>query len=203
MSLFFFLFPDGRFVPRWTRSLAVLVAALQIPLTFLPNATLAGERGGISCFRCCFWGSGSAVCSRRSIVTGMSPTRFRDSKPSGSVRNGGGHHGNSRSRATGRGLSFAGELGLTLHPDGRRRRGCPATLHPAIDSRRHPHVTVSWDIDLIINRTLVYAALTASVVGLYVLVVGLPRPRCFRTEDNLFVSLVATGVVAVLFQPAA
>ena len=57
-----------------------------------------------------------------------------------------------------------------------------------------------WDIDLIINRTLVYGALTASVIGLYILVVGY-LGALFRTGNNLLISLVATGLVAVLFQP--
>lgn len=57
-----------------------------------------------------------------------------------------------------------------------------------------------YDIDLIINRTLVYGALTACVAGLYVLVVGY-LGTLFRTSDNLLISLVATGVVAALFQP--
>jgi signal transduction histidine kinase len=59
-----------------------------------------------------------------------------------------------------------------------------------------------WDIDIIINRALVYGALTASVVGLYVLVVGY-LGALLRTEGggNLGISLVATGLVAVLFQP--
>ena len=57
-----------------------------------------------------------------------------------------------------------------------------------------------YDINLIINRTLVYGALTASVIGIYVLVVGY-LGALFRTEDNLPISLVATGLVAVLFQP--
>jgi signal transduction histidine kinase/lipoprotein signal peptidase len=57
-----------------------------------------------------------------------------------------------------------------------------------------------WDIDPIINRTLVYGALTASVIGIYVLVVGY-LGALFRTSDNLLVSLIATGIMAVLFQP--
>jgi signal transduction histidine kinase len=57
-----------------------------------------------------------------------------------------------------------------------------------------------YDIDLVINRTLVYGALTVSVVGIYVLVVGY-LGALFQTGGNLFVSLLATGLVAVLFAP--
>jgi signal transduction histidine kinase len=57
-----------------------------------------------------------------------------------------------------------------------------------------------WDIDILINRTLVYGALTASVIALYVLVVGY-LGAVFRTSGNLLISLIAAGLVAVLFQP--
>lgn len=57
-----------------------------------------------------------------------------------------------------------------------------------------------FDIDIIINHTLVYGALSASVVGLYILVVG-ALSILFRVEGNLLLSLLATGFVAVLFQP--
>lgn len=57
-----------------------------------------------------------------------------------------------------------------------------------------------FDIDILINRTLVYGALSLCVVGLYVLVVG-GLGVLFRAQGNLIVSLVATGLVAVLFQP--
>ena len=55
-------------------------------------------------------------------------------------------------------------------------------------------------IDVVINRTLVYGALTAVVVGVYVFVVGY-LGAALRREDDLLVSLVATGIVAVLFAP--
>ncbi len=57
-----------------------------------------------------------------------------------------------------------------------------------------------FDIDLIIKRTLVYGILTACVVGIYVLVVGY-LGALFHTGSNLVISLLATGLVAVLFQP--
>jgi len=57
-----------------------------------------------------------------------------------------------------------------------------------------------YDIDLIINRTLVYGALTTLVIGAYVLVVGFVG-SVVLSEDNLLLSVAVTGVVAVLFQP--
>jgi signal transduction histidine kinase len=57
-----------------------------------------------------------------------------------------------------------------------------------------------YDIDLIINRTLVYGALTTIVVGLYVLVVG-GISALLQTRGNLLVSLLGVALVAVLFAP--
>jgi signal transduction histidine kinase len=56
-------------------------------------------------------------------------------------------------------------------------------------------------IDVVINRTLVYGTLTALVIGVYVLVVGY-LGAALRREADLTISLVATGIVAVLFAPA-
>ena len=72
--------------------------------------------------------------------------------------------------------------------------GFPATIGIAIFKYR------LYDIDLIINRTLVYGALTVTVVALYVLIVA-GSSLLFHNENNLVASLAATGVIAVLFQP--
>src|SRR3989442_7424111 len=56
-----------------------------------------------------------------------------------------------------------------------------------------------WDIDLLINRTLAYGALTATVVGIYVLVLGY-FGMVFQTRGDA-ASLLAAGIVAVLFSP--
>ncbi len=57
-----------------------------------------------------------------------------------------------------------------------------------------------YDIDIIINRTLVYGTLTASVVGIYALVVG-GLGALLQARGNLSLSLLATGLIAVLIQP--
>ncbi len=57
-----------------------------------------------------------------------------------------------------------------------------------------------WDIDILINRTLVYTALTVLIVGLYVIIVG-SLGALFNTGSNFPAPFFATGVVAMSFQP--
>lgn len=57
-----------------------------------------------------------------------------------------------------------------------------------------------FDIDFIINRTLVYGSLTLGVIGIYSLVVG-GIGRLIQGQGNIALSLFATGFIAVIFNP--
>ncbi len=58
-----------------------------------------------------------------------------------------------------------------------------------------------FDIDRVINRTLLYGLLTACVIGIYVLTVGGIGAFVDAQQGDLGLSLLATGVVAVSFGP--
>ena len=58
-----------------------------------------------------------------------------------------------------------------------------------------------YELDVVVNRALVYTVLTVGVVVTYVAVVGLVGSYLSRS-GGVLVSLVVTGVVAVSFQPA-
>ncbi len=57
-----------------------------------------------------------------------------------------------------------------------------------------------FDIDVILNRTLVYGTLTASTIGIYVFSVGYIG-TLFQDQDRSLLAFLATGLVAVIFQP--
>jgi signal transduction histidine kinase len=57
-----------------------------------------------------------------------------------------------------------------------------------------------WDVDLVLRRVLVYGALSAAVVALYALVVGMVGMLFLRPEQPL-VGFVGAVAVALLFQP--
>ncbi|HEX6489340.1 MAG TPA: histidine kinase [Candidatus Dormibacteraeota bacterium] len=59
-----------------------------------------------------------------------------------------------------------------------------------------------YDIDLVISRALVYGSLAVFITGVYVgIVVGLGSLLGSAAQPNLGLSIVATAVVAVAFQP--
>jgi len=57
-----------------------------------------------------------------------------------------------------------------------------------------------YDIDLLINRTLVYGGLTVGVVAIYVAIVG-GLAAVVQDRADFWLALVATGLVALLVQP--
>ncbi len=57
-----------------------------------------------------------------------------------------------------------------------------------------------YDIDILIKRTLVYGGLTASILAIYALSVG-ALGILFQAQGNPIIALLATGLVAALFQP--
>lgn len=57
-----------------------------------------------------------------------------------------------------------------------------------------------WDIDPIVNRTLVYAGLSALIIAVYSLIVWY-LSFLFQVGQNMVFSLIATGVTAFLFAP--
>jgi signal transduction histidine kinase len=57
-----------------------------------------------------------------------------------------------------------------------------------------------WEVNIWINRTMVYGGLTAIILALYGLTVGL-MSVIFQAENSLFVSVLVTAIVAILFSP--
>lgn len=57
-----------------------------------------------------------------------------------------------------------------------------------------------WNIDIVINRTLVYGALTLATMAIYILIVGV-FGNLLDVGNRSFIAFIATGLVAILFQP--
>src|SRR6266487_787720 len=192
------LFPNARFVPRWMRWLVLAYVLLTIFFTFFPSALdmLGFVVGGLlwGCFLLIAFGAQiyrylrvstplerqqtkvvvfSFVVGIFSILVLVVPVLLVPSL-----------------RQLEAPYTFIGNLvvgyGLTLL--------LALSLGVAILRYR------LYDIDLLINRTLVYGTLTLSIVGIYILVVG-SLGVLLRAQGNTLISLSATGLVAILFQP--
>jgi signal transduction histidine kinase len=192
-GVFFYLFPDGRFVPRWTRWLAAAAGLLFATNIFLPGSVLDLFRGP---FFIAFIGSllFAQVYRYRRV---SSPAQRQQTKwvVFGSV-------------VALVGFSVVFTLGSlpAVQDSGLPGEMLVSTLVYGFISLIPLNIGVAilryrlWDIDLIINRTLVYGALTTAVVAIYVLAVGY-LGALFQARGTLAISLVATGIVAVLFAP--
>jgi signal transduction histidine kinase len=59
-----------------------------------------------------------------------------------------------------------------------------------------------WEIDLVINRTLVYTAITVAIIAIYSLIVG-GLGSLLHVQGNPLVAFVGAGVIALIFRPLA
>jgi signal transduction histidine kinase len=197
LILFVFLFPDGRFVPRWMR--------LPIGLSI------------VGIFVALFAGGGSLAEPPAALVPILAATlltgtvaqvhRYRRvSSPEGRQQ--------TKWVVFGIMAAISVQVGSILLTSPFTGAGLPALLYSVSDVTV---VTLAYlliplaigvailryrlyDIDLVINRALVYGVLSACVVGIYVLVVGY-LGGLLGTDGDLAISLFTTGVVAVLFAP--
>lgn len=207
--LAFSLFPNGQFMPRWTRWIVVVLSAAYVPPAFFPDLPFSGL------FSKLFVLGASAF-----LVVAQLYRYWRVSNPI--------------QRQQTRWVVFTVTVGLVVFVGWY----IPAMLFPSLSLTAsrfsllgHPVFTFLtllvplgnpifafftiliplslgiailryrlWDIDVIINRTLVFGTLTVSIVCIYALVVGV-LGILLQVQGNTMISLLATGLIAVLFQP--
>lgn len=190
----FYTLPDGRFVPSWTKVAAAILVVLQVD-DFFFNSTIFDLSGAVDqSVNLFFLGS---------MVFAQAYRYFRVADTT------------ERQQIKWIVLGIAGTVAGTQFVE----FILPQLAFPHVQLVLAAHtiffvsvllVPLSigiaimryrlWDIDILVNRTLVYGALTALVVGLYVLIVG-SLSALLQVSGNLLVSLIATGVIAAIFQP--
>src|SRR6266849_2901793 len=207
LVLVFLLFPSGQFVPRWTRWTLVVSLAVQVPITFFPDApftlTILGDSLGY------YMLLGETV-----ILVGVQLYRYRRvSSPL--------ERQQTKWVVFGMALPITSYIGGTvlylIFPalaDYNSLYGAPYQLAlNAISTCLILLIPLSfgfamlryrlWDIDVLVNRTLVYGTLTVSLTGVYVgLVIGLQALlRGLISQDNSVAIVISTLAIAALFQP--
>jgi signal transduction histidine kinase len=202
--LLFYLFPDGRFIPLSRRGRVLLAAALLVTpflsfagVSLLQSELAAGERayGAFSLT----WGT--------AMICGVASQIYRFRSVSNAVE-----RQQTRWVLFGLGAQLIWILPILLFilPAEIVGEGVRALITLHINVLVPLLIPLSfgvamlrsglWEVGPLLNRTLVYGALTAAVVALYVLIVG-ALGAFFQARGSLIVALLATGTVAVLFQP--
>jgi hypothetical protein len=193
IGLFFYLFPDGRFVPRWTRWLIPLVVAREFAYIFAPESPLL-------------------LLFPIELGTFVFAQIYRYRRASNAVE-----RQQTKWFVYGTTVGLLGFVGLillvTLLPNGQFPSVIldligvagvyffvaliPLSLMMAILHYR------LWDIDLLINRTLVYVPLTAILAGLFAATIVLSQ-RLFAAltgQQSDAATVLTTLVVVAAFTP--
>jgi signal transduction histidine kinase len=192
---FFFLFPDGRFQPRWLLFPAIIGLIGNIGIYFLPGSLLDPTTWPLP-IRSGVWLSLHALAIYSLIY------RYRHAETKQLKRQ-------LRWFAvslSGFILSVLSLLTFSIFGDNGLLKLCmwfiyylallfmPFSIGIAILEQRQKHLSI------VFSRTIVYSFVTLMVMGVYVLIVG-SLGFLLNDQNNIFISLLATGIVAIFFQP--
>ena len=198
LALFLCLFPTGRFVPRWSAGAFAAFAALALGQTLFPGTAVDVARwprpvgipvaAGLllallaaQVFRYRRAPPGVARQQTKWVVYGAACAlgAFIVITIPGALDPAASEPGSLADLAAGTGSGLAFLL-------------IPLGLGFAVLRYR------LWDVDLLINRTLVFAVLSATLLALYVLLVGALGASL---PARGWAGIIATGLVAALFEP--
>jgi len=194
---FFYLFPNGRFVPRWTRWLAIAVALLYVPDIFFPGSSLDILGGPV------FIGF---------LISLVVAQVYRYRWVSGPVE-----RQQTKWVVSGVAVALVGFAtlltlaNLVMSPESMGplielvAETCVYGLIALIPLSIGVAILRSglYEIDIIINRTLVYGSLTATLALVYVAsVVSLQAAlRVLTGQESTLAIVASTLVIAALFNP--
>jgi hypothetical protein len=192
---FLFLFPDGRFVPAWTRWFALVISILIVISSFVS-----------------IWPNLEVIVFLQVAVVGLLSQIYRYWRVSKPIQ---------RQQTKWVLIGLSGPLlviilWLTLNPPAETQMpGFPSRY--TLISYTVPFLALLfpltiafsilryrlWDIDLLIRRTLVYTVLTALLLLLYFGSVVLLQQffRALTGQDSPIVIVISTLVIAALFSP--
>jgi signal transduction histidine kinase len=193
-----FLFPDGRFVPRWTAIWWIYAAGSVFTFAFFPSFGPSGE----------IWVAANAIGTVLLILSMIYSVIYRYRRVSTPLQ-----QRQTKWVALGLAISvpsfFAGDAmmrNIDATPIGVACLLGFLIVMPIATTL--PFLTIGiailqqrlFDIDVILNRTLVWLAMTLTVIGSYAgIVIGLGS--LIGSRGNLTLSIITTGIVAVAFQP--
>jgi len=194
IGLLFFLFPDGHFIPAWTRYILIAWAILLFWIilfaehssVFTPKANDILTAGFIVIFLL----AQVIRYNLRSDITQRQQTKWVMFGASVAVVG-----------------WIATTFGFNLLPQNIVIFEIKRTLQLGIFLLIPLSITLAmfryrlWNIDPIVNRTLVYGMLSFLTIAFYVLIVGNFAIYFRSIETNIVISFIATGVVAILFEP--
>ncbi|MGZ9235830.1 MAG: sensor histidine kinase, partial [Anaerolineales bacterium] len=193
-------FPDGRFMPRWTVAVPMAWALFQIPPQYFPGSPLdLRQYPGLY-----------SLLFTLGVVSGLAAQVYRYIRLSDAIE-----RQQTKWVVYGVTVGVGGYIitrlltGLLADP---LASDLPVTIPLGITGSvlillLPISIVVAvlryrlWDINPIINRTLVYGALSASTIILYIVAVGIFSNYFQNSRVNFLVSFIATGAVAVLFEP--